>query len=63
MLQLNKYYEKKDPISKKDIAYAIRIFATLVLSQEKDKKNKIQFNHNNLVNYLKVSDLWTKDIW
>ena len=61
--EINNYYKKKDPISKKDIAYAIRIFATLVLSQEKDKKNKIQSNHNNLVNYLKVSELWTKDIY
>ena len=60
---INNYYQKKEPINKKDIAYAIRIFATLVLSQEKDKKNKIQSNHNNLVNYLRVSELWAKDIY
>jgi hypothetical protein len=60
---INNYYKKEDPINKKDIAYAIRIFATLVLSQEKDKKNKIQSNHNNLVNYLRVSELWAKDIY
>jgi len=62
--EINKYYEKKDPfICKKDIAYSIRIFATLVLSQEKDKKKKIQSNTNNLINYLRSSELWTKEIY
>ncbi len=61
--EVKKYYNKKDPKNKKDIAYAIRIFATLVLSQEKDKKNKIQSNHNNLINYLKSSELWEKEIY
>ena len=61
---INKYFEKKDPlISKKDIAYAIRIFSELVLSQEKDKKEKNQKNNNNLFNYLKTPELWTRELY
>ena len=60
---IDKYYEKKDTIPKKDFAYAIRLFETLVLFQENDKENKIKSNHNNLVNYLKADDFWTKDIY
>ena len=61
---IDNYFAKKDPIiKKKDLAYAIRIFSSLVLLQEKDKKSRILLNNNNLINYLKSSDLWTKDIY
>jgi len=56
------YNEKGRPISKKDFACAIRIFTTLVLFLEEDKEKIIQSNRNNLVNYLKSSDLWNNDI-
>ena len=39
------------------------MFSSLVLLQEKDKKSRILSNNNNLINYLKSSDLWTKDIY
>ena len=61
---IDNYFAKKDSIiKKKDLAYAIRIFSSLVLLQEKDKKSRILSNNNNLINYLKSSDLWTKDIY
>jgi len=60
---INNYYQKEHLINKKDFATAIRLFTTLVLFQEEDKENKIKSNHNNLVNYLKTSDLWKKDIY
>ena len=55
------YNEKGHLISKKDFATAIRLFTTLVLFLEKDKE-KIKSNRNNLVNYLRASDLWNYDI-
>jgi hypothetical protein len=60
---INDYYKKEHPISKKDVACAIRLFATLVLFLEEDKEEKINTNRNNLVNYLKASDLWSNDIY
>ena len=60
---LDNYYQKEHLISKKDFASAIRLFITLVLLPEEDKENKIKSNHNNIVNYLKSSDLWKKDIY
>ena len=60
---IKEYYQKKYLISKKDFACAIRLFTTLVLFLEEDKENKINSNHNNLVNYLKASDLWSSDIY
>ena len=60
---INNYYKKEHLITKKDFAYAIRLFMTLVLLPEEDKENKIKSNHNNIVNYLKSSDLWKKDIY
>ena len=35
----------------------------LVLFREKDKKNKIQYNIQNIINYLKTSDYWDNDIY
>ena len=64
---INDYYEKakekKNCISKKDFAYAIRMFTSLILLPEEDKENKIKSNRNNLVNYLRTSDLWKSDIY
>ena len=63
---LNKYYQKeqtKQLISKKDFAYAIRLFITLILFPEEDKDNKIKSNSNNILNYLKSSDLWKIEIY
>ena len=59
---INKYYENTHVISKKELAYAIRIFITLVLIPEEEKEKKIKNNHNNVINYLKSSDLWNQNI-
>ena len=60
---INNYFKKNHIIKKKDFAYAIRLFITLVLFPEEDKENKIKSNCNNVVNYLKVPDFWDKDIY
>ena len=57
------YYQKEHPITKKDFACAIRLFTTLVLFLEEHKEIKIKSNRNNLVNYLKASDLWSSEIY
>ena len=59
---INDYYKNEHLISKKDLSCAIRLFATLVLFLEEDKENKIKNNRNNLINYLKASDLWSSEI-
>jgi len=60
---IDDYYKNEHLITKKDFANAIRLFITLVLCLEEDKENKIMSNRNNLVNYLKSSDLWNRDIY
>ena len=60
--KIDNYFKGKHLINKKDFAYAIRIFITLVLFTEVDKEKKIKSNNNNIVNYLKSSDLWKNDI-
>jgi hypothetical protein len=61
---IDNYFAKNESIiTKKNFAYAIRIFTSFVLLQEKDKESRIHSNNNNLINYLKSSDLWTKDIY
>ena len=60
--ELNKYYKKEHHISKKDLAYAIRIFMSLVLFTE-EEKNKIKSNNNNIIKYLTSPDLWKKDVY
>ena len=59
---IDKYFEGKHLIERKEFAYAIRLFATLVLFLEEDKENKIKSNQNNIINYMKASDLWKTDI-
>ena len=59
---INDYFNEKHIINKKDLAYAIRIFITLVLFLEDNKSEKIKSNHNNAINYLKSIDLWKSDI-
>ena len=60
---VSNYFKKEHLINKKDFATAIRLFSTLVLFLEEDKQNKIKLNRNNLVNYLRASDLWSNDIY
>ena len=60
--KIENYFLKKRVINKKDLSYAIRLFMSLVLFQEDDKENKIKSNENNIVNYLKSTDLWKYDI-
>ena len=55
--------EKKHIISKKDLAYAIRLFITIVLIHEDDKEKKIKLNENNVINYLNSDDLWKSGIY
>ena len=59
---INNYFNETHIINRKDIAYATRIFITLVLFQEEKKNDKIKNNHNNIINYLKSVDLWKSDI-
>lgn len=70
--KLNNYYKelkneegsniKKHIINKEDFATSIRLFTALVLFREKEK-NKIKENRKNIVNYLKVPDLWDYEIY
>ena len=61
---LTKYFDNmNNPIKKKDLADAIRLFITLVLLQEDDKENKIKNNCNNIINYLKSQDLWNREVY
>ena len=41
----------------------MRLFISLVLFLEEDKKNKIQNNNNNLLNNLKSLDFWPKTLY
>lgn len=54
---------KKYIINKEDFTTSIRLFISLVLFREEDKKNKIKENRKNIVNYLKVPDLWDYEIY
>ena len=59
---LNKLYEKECIISKKDLAFAIRLFSCIILFNEKNKI-KIKNNYNNITNYLNYKDLWKKEVY
>ena len=62
--KLDEYYcNKKALLSKKDFASAIQMFMTIVLFREKDKKNKIKNNCQNIINYLKAPDFWDNKIY
>ena len=56
------YYKKDHYITKKDLAYSIRLFISLVLFTE-EEKSKIKSNTNNIIKYLTPPDLWKKDIY
>ena len=60
--KLDNYFQNKHLLKKEDLAYAIKLFMALVLFLEDDKENKIKSNSNNIVNYLKTTDLWKYDI-
>ena len=60
--KINNYFLKKHSFNKSDLAYAIRLFISLVLFQEEDKENKIKSNQNIIANYLRSLDLWKCDI-
>ena len=63
--KIEEYFNKEHPISKKNFAGAIRLFSTLVLFMEEDKnkEKKLGMNRNNIVNYLRASDLWDNAIY
>jgi hypothetical protein len=62
---INDYYQKSKShlISKNEFSNAIRLFTTLVLFLEEDKEIKIKTNRNNILNYLKEPDLWSKEVY
>ena len=60
---INQHYQTEHIITKKDLAHAMRLFIILILLPEENKRNKIKSNRNNLINYLKSADLWTKDLF
>ena len=57
------YFKKEHIISKNDFFNAIRLFISLVLFLEEDKRNKIQNNNNNLLIYLKALDFWKENLY
>jgi hypothetical protein len=59
---INECFKGKNIIKENIFKIAIRTFIVLFLNFEKDKKNNIKENHNNLVNYLDIPDLWDKTI-
>ena len=61
--EVEDYYQGNHLISKQDLAFALRLFMSLVLfpENEEDKEVKIKKNNNNVINYLKSPDLWPKD--
>ena len=59
--KIENYYKVNRLLSKQDLAFAIRLFMSLVLFPEEDKENKIKKNNNNVINYFKAPDLWPKD--
>ena len=61
--EIDNIYSKENIIDKKNFAQAIRLFITLVLFLEEDKEKKIKSNLNNVINYLKATDLWDKNIY
>ena len=61
--KLKKYFNNQNIINREDLESAIRLFLTLVLFREKDKKNKIKLNRKNFVDYLKQSDFWNSETY
>ena len=62
--KIKEYYKTKHVIGKKDFAYAIRLFITLILFlEDKESKKKIKNNSNNIIKYLKSQDFWKKEIF
>ena len=57
------FKKEKFQIKRKDLAYAVRIFISLILLPEQDKENKIKNNNNNVIGYLKAQDFWPKEIY
>ena len=49
---INKYYQNKEEINKKEIAYEIRLFFTLILFNFQGNENTIKNNGNEIINYL-----------
>ena len=49
---INKYYQNKEEINKKEIAFEIRLFFTLILFNFQGNENTIKNNGNEIINYL-----------
>jgi len=60
--KIDNFFKKSSIIRREDLAYALRLFITIVLFREEDKDKKIKSNHNNVINYLKANDLWKINI-
>ena len=63
--KLNEIYKNGMIITKDTLASAIRIFISLVLyrEEEKNKDRKIKLNRKNIIEYLKIRDLWELKIY
>ena len=59
----NNNNDEKKIITKDNLAYAIKLFISLVLFGEKDKENKIKENKKNIFNYLNAEDLWSREVY
>jgi len=57
------YFNKSNLIKKEDFNRAIRSFISLFLLEENEKEKKIKNNNNNIVNYLRIQDIWDKSIY
>ena len=60
--EINEYFQMEHTITKDIFAYAIRLFISSFLSEEKNKENKIKKNKNNIINYLDIPDIWKNKI-
>lgn len=61
--EIKKYFEEKHLISKEIYKSALRKLISLFLFKEEDKEKRIKNNLNNVVNYLKIPDIWDYKIY
>ena len=60
--EVNEYFKTEHTITKDIFAFAIRLFISSFLSEEKNKEKKIKKNINNIINYLDIPDIWKNKI-
>ena len=61
--KIKNYFNEKHLIKREDLVYAIRIFVSSFLLEEKNQEERIKKNENNFMNYLDIRDIWKKSIY